>query len=574
MIKKIALFLLVTLTLVIVLTPTLKIFGASSVTVNCNSVIREVTHCASGSLYGITETKPADINNLVAPLNPCMFTNPARAGAGYQQPYGAAIPTARRLDGKAGKVTIRLADIFPGWPYSFTNMSDWLNKVTSVINDKKSSGLGNFYGYEIWNEPNGTWKSANGSFNDMWLKTYNLIRSLDSGTPIIGPSITHYDKNYLRDFLSFCKTNNCLPDIVCWHELSSHDSSTNTDTIASHMKDYRSLESSLGISQKKISINEYCDVDHYKEGAPGPSASMIAKFERYKVDSACITWWFVAYPGRLGSLLATDTQKGAGWWFYKWYGEMSGNMVSVTPPDESSAMVDGFACVDSNARYISLLFGGNNDGTVNVTFNSIPSFIGSNANVKVEKVSWSSKDTVVSGTNIVSNSIYSVANNSITVSVKGCNNNDGYRIYITPGTDSGTTTTTRTTTIPSTTTQQTQVSPSPTTSNNNSTGNFAVSYGQNDWGNGATVSITIKNNGTTSLKNWILSWTFSGNQKITNLWNGSFTQSGASVTVKNAEYNGSIDPGSSINFGFNISYSGSNTKPTSCTLNGTACTIQ
>lgn len=44
-----------------------------------------------------------------------------------------------------------------------------------------------------------------------------------------------------------------------------------------------------------------------------------------------------------------------------------------------------FACVDSNAKYISVLLGGVNDGTVNVNIKNIPAFIGSSATVKVER---------------------------------------------------------------------------------------------------------------------------------------------------------------------------------------------
>jgi glucuronoarabinoxylan endo-1,4-beta-xylanase len=103
----------------------------------------------------------------------------------------------------------------------------------------------------------------------------------------------------------------------------------------------------------------------------------------------------------------------------------------------------------------------------------------------------------------------------------------------------------------------------------------SVSYSQNDWGSGATVSVTIKNNGAAAINGWTLAWTFSGNQKITNLWNGSYTQSGTTVTVKNASHNSSIAAnGGSVSFGFNLSYSGSNVKPTAFTLNGAPCIVQ
>jgi cellulase/cellobiase CelA1 len=104
----------------------------------------------------------------------------------------------------------------------------------------------------------------------------------------------------------------------------------------------------------------------------------------------------------------------------------------------------------------------------------------------------------------------------------------------------------------------------------------AVSYAiQNDWGSGATVNVTIANNGSSAINGWTLTWTFPGNQQITQLWSGSYTQSGASVSVTNLSYNGTIPAsGGTVGFGFNLSYSGTNAKPTGFSLNGTACQVQ
>lgn len=420
----------VLLSLVLILTavPVTHVTAANTMVVDCNSVIREATHCANGSLYGIIENTPGDINSLVAPLHPFVMRNPARGGSGNQHPYGDAIKVAKRLSSIPGaKVSIDLADILPYWPYQWPGMSGWLNQVKSFINDKKASGCTNWYGYEIWNEPDGTWKSQNGTFEELWRQTYNVIRQNDPSEKIIGPCDSWYNHNRMKSFLQYCKANNCIPDIISWHELSG------IEGVSSHIKAYRQLEKELGIRELPISINEYCDAKHELEGQPGSSARFIGKFERYKVDSAMITWWFVPHPGRLGSLLATDTQKGAGWYFYKWYGDMTGNMVNVTPPNDNSALVDGAACVDKDKQYISFIFGGPNDGTIRTTFKNLPSFIGSNANIKVEKIDWVSKDTVSYGPKTVSNQNYAVVNGQITVSVSGCNESSGYRIYITKG---------------------------------------------------------------------------------------------------------------------------------------------
>jgi len=116
------------------------------------------------------------------------------------------------------------------------------------------------------------------------------------------------------------------------------------------------------------------------------------------------------------------------------------------------------------------------------------------------------------------------------------------------------------------------VTPTPTPG----TGNYVVVYTiQNDWGSGATVDVKIINNTGTAVNGWTLAFTFPGDQTITNIWSGTYTQSGDSVTVKDAGYNANIPAnGGSVNFGFNLNYSGTNAKPAGFTLNGTACQVQ
>ncbi len=394
--------------------------------VDLSTTVRPVTHAASGSLYGALETQPADVNGLIAPLHPNVFNNPA---ADIQQPIGDAIVVAGRVASIGGKVSVRLADWFPGWPYKFTSMTDWFDKLGQTVSRRKSANLTNIYAYEIWNEPNGTWTSTSIAFNDFWRQTYVQLRQLDPTIKITGPSISYYNQSYLQSFLSYCKTNSCLPDIVGWHELSGGN-------VTANIQNYRSLEKTLGIGPLPITINEYSGAaDLTVEGQPGASASLIAKFERLGVESACISFWDVGHPGRLGSLLATNTDPNGGWWFYKWYGDMAGNMVSTTPPNPAdSAALDGFANLDTTGRSASVLFGGNNDGSVQVVIKGLSagSIFGSTVHVVVEHTPFVNRTTVVKATNVVSTADVAVANNQLTVSVSGTNNSDGYRVTLTP----------------------------------------------------------------------------------------------------------------------------------------------
>jgi cellulose 1,4-beta-cellobiosidase len=68
-------------------------------------------------------------------------------------------------------------------------------------------------------------------------------------------------------------------------------------------------------------------------------------------------------------------------------------------------------------------------------------------------------------------------------------------------------------------------------------------------------------------------WSYAGNQQVTSGWNAKISQSGTAVTAANETYNGSLGTGSSVSFGFNASYSGTNALPTTFTLDGVTCNV-
>jgi cellulose 1,4-beta-cellobiosidase len=100
----------------------------------------------------------------------------------------------------------------------------------------------------------------------------------------------------------------------------------------------------------------------------------------------------------------------------------------------------------------------------------------------------------------------------------------------------------------------------------------SVTYTANSWNNGFTGNAVIQNLGDPISGGWTLTFTFANGQRITQSWNGRFTQNGANVSIANESYNSSIATGASVNPGFNGTHTGQNVNPTSFSLNGTACT--
>ncbi|MFJ8900466.1 glycoside hydrolase family 48 protein [Streptomyces sp. NPDC102359] len=99
----------------------------------------------------------------------------------------------------------------------------------------------------------------------------------------------------------------------------------------------------------------------------------------------------------------------------------------------------------------------------------------------------------------------------------------------------------------------------------------SVDYKTNDWGSGFTADLTVTNRGTDVIDGWTLTYSYTGNQRLVNGWNGSWSQSGPTVTVRNAGHNGRIAAGGAVTTGAQFSYSGSNAAPASFAVNGTTC---
>jgi endoglucanase len=130
---------------------------------------------------------------------------------------------------------------------------------------------------------------------------------------------------------------------------------------------------------------------------------------------------------------------------------------------------------------------------------------------------------------------------------------------------------------PSTTPTATPTSPpTPTPTSVSTGGSCSVHYAiSSQWSGGFGASFTITNKGSTAINGWSLQFSFANGQTITQLWNGSYTQSGGNVTITSSSFNSSIPAGQSLSSepGFNGTWAGTNSAPTAFTLNGVSCSV-
>ena len=87
-----------------------------------------------------------------------------------------------------------------------------------------------------------------------------------------------------------------------------------------------------------------------------------------------------------------------------------------------------------------------------------------------------------------------------------------------------------------------------------------------DWGSGFQAGITLDNRGTTPVADWQLSFDYPA--RISSIWDARIVSHvGSTYTIANAGWNGTLEPGRAVAFGF-IGAGGSSTAPSRWTLNG------
>ncbi|REH47235.1 protein kinase [Kutzneria buriramensis] len=97
--------------------------------------------------------------------------------------------------------------------------------------------------------------------------------------------------------------------------------------------------------------------------------------------------------------------------------------------------------------------------------------------------------------------------------------------------------------------------PAPTTSSDaadpvSSSGACSAHYDvMNSWSTGYQAAVTITNLTGSQLTGWQVSWRLPGGQRVTSLWNGTFSQQGSVLVVRNASWNAVLAGNTSTSFG-------------------------
>jgi Carbohydrate binding domain len=356
------------------------VLQTESVQVNLASPSGAVSTVGSGFLFGMTATEPgAKYFEGIKPKLVRFHGNVdgsigwgfSGGGTGFSSPAFMA-----RLANAGAQRQVVVSDEYMwkgyhtswGWPgdaahngYGPYDLID--QSIDSLMASAASNGYQGIQ-WDIWNEPDYPyfWGSSQAQFFATWKHMYDRIRTADANAIIVGPSIANFVANneeggWLKAFLLFAKANNCLPNILSWHEMvwDKH--------IPGQAQIMRDFMAANGISDRPIQINEYLAWGDDFTLSPGRTATFLAGLEKANVSGAAHAVWDETsdglsnglFDGRLGGIMTQNApyQPRAPWHVYNSYAQMTGNRVTMS----DGALLRGVASLDPATSEARILVG-------------------------------------------------------------------------------------------------------------------------------------------------------------------------------------------------------------------------
>ncbi|MFG2133729.1 CBM35 domain-containing protein [Streptomyces sp. NPDC048751] len=390
---------------------------------------------ANGALYGLGDDGvPSDA--MLEPLKITSISQKPEGGA--QHPNGDALTVSKSFfRNGGGEINVMMQDIYAKWPYENLGIDDYLTKVDKITKEVSADPNSDRFVYIPFNEPDFIWYSLNGSdqaqyeverdrFFEHWKTVYHRIRAIDPDATIAGPNETGFYPRFVKDFLTFAKRENVLPQVFTWHELSSGS----LRDFQGHYDQYRALEREAGIAPLKINIDEYAN--RRDLSVPGQLVQWVSMFERNKVY-ANQAYWDAA--GNMDGNVVRSNIPNGGWWFFRWYAGLTGDTVKVTPPQANTIdTLQGLASLDTSRRQAQVLLGGSAGDADVVVENVSRAVFGRTVTATVAEAAWSGYEGQHATPRVLTRTKLKVADDgTVKVPLRGLHKMSAYRIVLTPG---------------------------------------------------------------------------------------------------------------------------------------------
>lgn len=312
----------------------------------------------------------------------------------------------------------------------------WADICKSVYNEAQTNNY-EVYSWITWNEPRLQWGDMNKYFEAHHV-AYDAVKSLDASAKIQAPEDHAYNFDFMKQFLTFCKEHDCLPDVLAWHELSD-----NPLDIAGHCSQIKSWMEENDIVPMPMTVTEYQGISYGNDNTsiPGTNVFYLASMERavkYGFEFGLHACWtrvgddpeFIPTLADMADRDSASLPRGL-WWNYNAYKHMTGKKVGVEVVGGNG---DALASTDSIMKRSIALIGTRNYETphnVSISLINIPEYLifNNEVNVRVEMIPNAmilmSPEEVISGD-------FSVSNHSVSLTLPTLEPKASYVVYVSP----------------------------------------------------------------------------------------------------------------------------------------------
>ncbi|KJD34718.1 hypothetical protein PK35_02885 [Tamlana nanhaiensis] len=406
----------------------------------------ESKQVASGLLHGISANNPAQylIDGITVNAIRGADYHPNLPSYFEQQTYDRAKSTGANL--MIGLYYYRANDsYFPGDNGDFTK---WENICKDVYKDAQTKNL-DIYSWITWNEPRLQWGNSSNNRNRYFLAhdvAYKAVKSINTQARIQAPEDHAYDFVFMQEFLTYCKQNNCLPDILAWHELSQDPLD-----VEAHCNELKQWMLNNGITPMPMAVTEYQGATYSNDNTsiPGVNVYYLASMERateHGFEFGLHACWtrigsdpeFIATLADMADRDNANLPRGL-WWNYNAYKDMTGRKIGVTIDGLNS---DAVGSTDDTMKRSVVLIGTRNYFTphdVSLQLDNIPEYLTYNdkVNIRVEQIT---NQMVLTNPEVVIKNDYVITNNSVSLDLPQMIPKSSFAIYITPATNDALTT--------------------------------------------------------------------------------------------------------------------------------------
>ncbi|MEG4230913.1 beta-xylosidase [Microcoleus sp. Pol11C3] len=384
----------------------------------------------SGMLHGIDPSQPPD--NSIKPLQLKLW----RVGR---------LDIYDRVIASGAEFQLLVSDIWgygtnpKGWPYQ--NYPAWEAFIRQLAQQNKGKKII----WDIWNEPdlkNPFWKGSREQFFETYKRAYKILREeLGPSAMIGGPSISTYNKEYLADFLEYCKANKLEVNFLAWHELNDNIILFVDDHVIDAKRNFQQSPSYKELKMQKIYVNEI--VGELAQYQPGEILGYLYNLEYAKADGACRACWDTKGPKKVsncfnntltGMVTPNTFEPRAAWWTYKAYADGVNSRVRSWSNNNRLVALASKSNPEGKAQILLGYFDPNSSSATTVTLSlgnleQLGIQKGQKITVKLEKIPNNQEGAVPQLVTVKEESL-SVSSGSLPYVIPNFNVHEGYLLTI------------------------------------------------------------------------------------------------------------------------------------------------